>query len=47
MRVTIKSLTEILKRLDRCENMAQVCWIFDTLPKPVKNLIEAEDNNHE
>jgi hypothetical protein len=40
MRVTVKKLIEVLQRLDKCENMAQVCWIFDALPKEVKELIE-------
>jgi hypothetical protein len=42
MRVTISKLIEVLKRLDKCENMAQVCFVFDTLPKEVKELIEEE-----
>jgi hypothetical protein len=42
MRVTVKKLIEALKRLDKCENMAQVCFVFDTLPKEIKRLIEEE-----
>jgi len=35
-----KQLIEVLKRLDKCENMAQVCFLFDTLPKEIKRLIK-------
>lgn len=40
MRVTVKKLVEALKRLDKCENMAQVCYAFDTLPIEIKKLLE-------
>jgi hypothetical protein len=42
MRVTVKKLVEALKRLDKAENMAQVCYIFDTLPKEIKEAVEKE-----
>lgn len=43
MRVTVKRLIEALKRLDKCENMAQVCFVFDTLPVEVKRLVEEDE----
>lgn len=42
MRVTVKKLIESLKRLDKAENMAQVCFIFDTFPVEIKKLLEEE-----
>lgn len=44
-RTNWKSLTlamvEVLARLDRAQNMAQVCWIFDHLSPEVKELLQA------
>lgn len=37
---TKKQLIEILKRLDACENMAQVCYVFDHLPKEIKGVLK-------
>lgn len=43
-RVTVNNLIEILARIDRAENMAQVCWIYDSLDEEVTRLIqEARD----
>ena len=39
-RVTVKKLIEILKRIDKCENMAQVCFLFDTLPEEIKSVLK-------
>jgi hypothetical protein len=39
MRVTIKKLVEVLQRLDRCENMAQVCHVFDTMPTEIREKV--------
>lgn len=38
-----RKLIEILKRLDKCENMAQVCFVFDHLPKEIKELLKEEE----
>ena len=44
-RTNWKSLTlamvDVLARLDRAQNMAQVCWIFDHLSPEVKELLQA------
>lgn len=32
---TKKQLIEILKRVDKCENMVQICFLFDTLPREI------------
>ena len=39
-KVTKKELIEILKRIDKCENMAQVCFLFDHLPEEIKEIIK-------
>jgi hypothetical protein len=40
LRITVSGLVEVLQRLERCENMAQVCWIFDKLPVEIKTLVD-------
>jgi len=40
-RLTIHQLLVILKRLDRCQNHAQTCFVFDSLPLKVKESIDA------
>ena len=37
---TKKQLIEIIKRIDKCENMAQVCFLFDNLPNEIKEIIK-------
>ena len=39
-RVTTKKLIEILKRIDKCENFMQVCFLFDHLPEEIKSIIK-------
>lgn len=41
---TEKELVEVLKRLDRCENMAQVCFVFDSLSSRVKRLLRCTED---
>lgn len=46
MRITVKRLIEIIARLDRYDNMMQVCYIFDGLPKDIRDKVE-ELRNYE
>jgi hypothetical protein len=40
MRKTLeKELIEYLRRIDKCENMAQVCFIYDHMPEKIKRLV--------
>lgn len=43
-RVTVKKLIKILNQLDKCENMAQVCYMFDILPKEIKQRLEEAES---
>ena len=39
---TEMELVEVLKRLDRCENHAQICYVFDHIPEKIKMLLREE-----
>lgn len=41
-KVTETDLLEIVKRLDKCTNHAQACFIFDSLPEEIKALLKEE-----